>query len=258
MNSFRYPSALCLLLLIPAFGWADLFQKLPSPNTTFNDYVSGLEDAADSFASAQPGIPEYLKFTFTGPAGPVFTSLTNLPAASDADADSQYFISMANPPYRFRLVDTAHFASFGHAMPDATHLLADVSASGFPDESHPLFASGTGGAAGGEPLLLQSSTASDLRLLQESAGGILHPVDQGAPFHVLQQVDPFDGDSLDEFLLLLDVDAVSGISSGDPLFYLSGTKVTPVPEPALTGLALLLAVGGWVFRERHRRPKQLP
>jgi hypothetical protein len=69
----------------------------------------------------------------------------------------------------------------------------------------------------------------------------------------MQKVDPADGDAVDQYLLYLDIDATGGISSGDPMFYLSGATAVPVPEPAFTWLALSLAAAGTLARQRRKR-----
>jgi hypothetical protein len=242
-------------IFVPLCSSAALLVKLSSQDLNFNTYIAGMEAAAASFSSRNPGHPECVQFTFSNGSSS-FSDLTALPVAGEADDGSDYFVSMDSLPARFQLTSDAHFGSFNAPQPSGNRLLTKVTATGWPDEEHTLFAAGEGGTSGGDPLLLQQANHPLLHFLQETAGPELHGLDEGAPFHAMQKVDPADGDAVEQYLIYLDIDTTSGISSGDPMFYLSGATPVAVPEPAFTWLAL--SIGAVTMLVRQRRKKAVP
>lgn len=240
---------------MPLCGSAALLVKLPSPDTTFNDYISGMEAAAASFSYGNPGHPACIQFTYNNGSSS-FSDRAALPAAGEADPNSDYFLGMDSLPERFQLNGDGHLGSYNAALPAGHRLFAKVTAEGFPDEEHDLFAAGEGGTPGGDPLLLEQTSNPRLHLFHEAPGALLQGLDEGVPFYAMQKVDPADGDAVDQFLLYLDIDATSGISSGDPMFYLSGATPVAVPEPGFTWLAL--SIGAVTMLVRQRRKKAVP
>lgn len=259
MRYFQRRFCITLSLFLPLCGSAavlitgpSLVVKAYSGNGTFEDYLAGMEAAAEPFTAGNPGHPNCIQFSFREGGGSSFTPLAGIPSAGDADTDSDYFVTMETLPARFQLTSDAHFGSFNAPLPAGNRLITKVTSTGLPDEEHTLYAAGEGGTPGGDPLLLEQTNQPFLHFLHETPGPQLHGLDEGAPFHAMQKVDPSDGDAVDQYLLYLDIDATGGISSGDPMFYLSGANAVPVPEPAFTWLALSIGAVTMLAWQRRK------
>jgi hypothetical protein len=159
MRSILSSFLFTISLLIPLYGSAavlitgpSLVVKPYSGNGTFKDYLAGMEAAAEPFATGNPGHPDWIQFTFREGGGSSFTALAGIPSAGDADTNSDYFGTMETLPARFQLTSDAHFGSFNAPQPSGNRLLTKVTATGWPDEEHTLFASGEGDTPGGDAL----------------------------------------------------------------------------------------------------------